>query len=99
MRTTASNPKTRKISVRAELVEAPAGWAVYITGDVNRFSHAGWVRRSRNPTLYRRLRPLLGYDAARLTQPTQVTDSTKQALAVIFSHLLPGSLASIGVSL
>ena len=99
MRTTASNPKTGKISVRAELVEAPAGWAVYITGDVNRLSHAGWVRRSRNPTLYRRLRPLLGYDAARLAQPAQLVSGTKQALAVISSHLLPRSLASIGVSL
>ena len=28
MRTTASNAKTRKISVRAELVEAPAGYAL-----------------------------------------------------------------------
>ena len=36
------------------------------------FSHVGWVRRSRNPTRSRQLPPLLGFDAARLTQPTQL---------------------------
>ena len=38
-------------------------------------SHVGWVRRGRNPTWSRKLRPLLGYDTACLTQPTKARRS------------------------
>ena len=64
--------------------------------------HVGWVRRSRNPTRSRQLRLLLGYDAARLTQPTQlnaVLYSIDQALVRVYRHFLPANRASIGVSL
>ncbi len=65
-------------------------------------SHVGWVRRSRNPTRSRQLRPLLGDDAARLTQPTQPNAalySVDQALVRVRRYFLPANRTSIGVSL
>ncbi len=65
-------------------------------------SHVGWVRRSRNPTWSRQLRPLLDDDAARLTQPTQrnaALYSLDQALVRVHRHFLPANRTSIGVSL
>ena len=51
---------------------AGSGCCAFCTSEHDmRLIHVGWVRRSRNPTRSRQLRSLLGYDAARLTQPTQ----------------------------
>ena len=55
-------------------------------------SRVGWVRRNRTATRSRQLRPLLGDDAARLTQPAHAKSPTWPKVKGLFFlwPLIPG---------